>query len=92
MTAFVGIGRETSKSFSRLLESIAEKRKERYSVIKNWISRKISFVLVICVCMCMRGSRSVYPLRDIDLENDPCTSEIQVHMSRKLELYLACKL
>ena len=81
MTALGGMGRETSKFYSRLSESIAEKRKERYSVIKNWISRKISFALVNCVCMCVRGSRSTYPLREIDLENDPRTSEIQVHIS-----------
>ena len=48
--------------------------KERYSVIKNWISRKIPFALVNCVCMCVRGSRSIYPLKEIDLENDPGTS------------------
>ena len=41
MTALGGMGREASKFYSRLSESIAEKRKERYSVIKNWISRKI---------------------------------------------------
>ena len=81
MTALGGMGREASKFYSRLSESIAEKCKERYSVIKNWISRKISFALVNCVCMCVRGSRSIYPLREIDLENDPCTSEIQVHIS-----------
>ena len=81
MTALGGMGREASQFYSRLSESIAEKRKERYSVIKNWISRKISFALVNCDCMCVRGSRSIYPLREIDLENDPRTSEIQVHIS-----------
>ena len=81
MTALVGMGREASKLYSRLSESIAEKRKECYGVIKNWISRKISFALVNCVFLCVRGSRSVYPLIDIDLENDSRTSEIEVHMS-----------
>ena len=81
MTAFGGMAREASKFYSHLPESIVEKRKEGYSVIKNWISRKISFALVNCVCMCVRGSRSIYPLREIDLENDPRTSEIQVHIS-----------
>ena len=80
-TALGGMGREASKFYSHLSESIAEKRKERYSVIKNSISRKISFALVSCVCMCVRGSRSIYPLREIDLENDPRTSEIEVHIS-----------
>ena len=57
MTALGCMGREASKFYSRLSESIAEKRKERYTVIKNWISQKISFALVDCVCMCVRGSR-----------------------------------
>ena len=65
MTALGGMGREASKVYSRLSESIAGKRKERYSVIKNWISRKISFALVNCICMCVRGSRSIYPLREL---------------------------
>ena len=81
VTALDGMGREASKFYSPLSESIVEKRKERYSATKNWISRKISFVLVNCVSMCVTGSRSIYPLRDIDLENEPRTSEIQVHMS-----------
>ena len=81
MTALGGMLREVSKFYSRLSESITEKSKERYSVIKNWISWKILFALINCVCMCVRGSRSVYPLRDIDVKNDPLTSEILVHMS-----------
>ena len=68
------MGMETSKFYSRLSESIAGKQKERSSVMKNWISRKISFALVNCVFMCMRGSILVHLLRDIELENDPSTS------------------
>ena len=67
MRALGGMGRTIKRK---------EIRKERYSVIKNWISWKISFVLVNCVSMCVRGTRSIYPLRNIDLENDPRTSEI----------------
>ena len=81
MTALGGMGREGSKFYSRLSESNAEKLKKYYMVMKNWILWKISFALANCVSMCVRGSRSVYPLRDTDLENDPRTSEIQVHMS-----------
>ena len=81
MTALGIVGREGSKFYHCLSQSIAEKRKDLYSVIKNWISRKISFALANCVCMYVRGSRSVYPLRDIDLENNPRTREMQVHMS-----------
>ena len=92
MAAHGGMGRGISKFYSCLSESIAEKRKERYSVIKNRVSRKIPFALVNCVFMCVRGSRSVNSLRDISLEDEPRTSEIQVHMSSTLELYLLCKL
>ena len=81
MTALGGMGREAGKFYSSLSWSIAKKRKERCSIIKNWISREISFALVNCAWMCVKGSRSIYPLRDIDLENDPRTSEIQAHMS-----------
>ena len=35
VTALGGMGREASKFYSRLSESIAERRKERYGVIKN---------------------------------------------------------
>ena len=92
MTALGGMGREANKFYSRLSESIAKKRKEQYSVIKNWILRKISFALVNCACISVRRSRPIYPLPDIDLENDPRTSEMQVDTSRTLELYLLSKL
>ena len=38
MTALSSMGREASKFYSCLSESITEKRKEQYSVIKNWTS------------------------------------------------------
>ena len=59
MTALGGMEREANKFYPHLSESIAKKHKERYRVIKNWISQKISFALANCVCMCMRGSRSI---------------------------------
>lgn len=81
MTALDGMGKEASKFYSRLSKSIAKKGKEQYGGIKNWILRKISFALVNFLCMCMRNSRSTYPLRYIDLENDPRTSETKVYTS-----------
>ena len=80
MTALGDMGREASKFYSRLSESIIEKSKERYSAIENWISLKIPIALINCVFICVRGSRSIYPLQNIDLENDPRTSEIQVYI------------
>ena len=61
-TALNDMGWKTSKFYFRLSESIAKKRKERYSVIKKLISRKI-FALLNCICLCVRRSRSRYPLR-----------------------------
>ena len=81
MTALGCMGREASKFYSRLSESISKKRKERFSVIKLDITENINLFDQLCLHVCERGSRSIYPLRDIDLENDPCTSEMQVHMS-----------
>ena len=92
VTAALGdMGREGNKFYSRLSESIAEKRKGRYSVIKKLdITENINCAGQLWV-LCVRGSRSDYPLSDIDLENDPRTSEIQLHTSSKLELYIVCK-
>ena len=78
MTVLGGVGREASKLYSRLSESTAEKRKERCSVIRNWMPEKISFAMVNYVYMCVSSGftcRSIYPLRNIDLENDLRTSD-----------------
>ena len=37
------MARESRKFFERLSELIAEKKKQRYSLISSWIKRKISF-------------------------------------------------
>ena len=52
-------GREARKCFSRLAESLAEKRNEDYSVTMSWIRIKISFSMMKSILMCVRGSRSV---------------------------------
>ena len=78
MTVLAGVGREASKLYSRLSESTAEKHKERCSVIRNWMPEKISFAMVNYVYMCVSSGftcRSIYPLRNIDLENDLRTSD-----------------
>ena len=79
MTALGGVGRETSEFYSPLSESIVERRKEQFSVKENGYHGKKSFALVKCISMGVRGSRLIYPLRAIDLENDSRTSQIQVH-------------
>ena len=50
MTALGGMGREASKFYSRLSESIAEKRKERYSAIKIGYHGKYHLCLCLHVC------------------------------------------
>ena len=54
-----GMGKEANKSYSRIAEKLAEKRDESYSVIMSWIRRKISFLLMKSIIMCIRGSRSI---------------------------------
>ena len=60
MSASGGMGRESRKFYARLSEMIAEKRKESYAFVASWIRRKISFALINSVCVCLRGSRSIY--------------------------------
>ena len=40
-----GLGRECGRFYSKLVEQIAEKRKQSYSIISFWIKRKIIFSL-----------------------------------------------
>ena len=57
MSAFGGLGRETSKFVSRLTEKIAEKHDLCTSTVANYIRTKISFELVRSQVMCIRGAR-----------------------------------
>ena len=58
-SAMGGMGRETTKFYSRLAESIAEKKNTQYSIVITWLRRKITFSLINSVSMCIRGSRSI---------------------------------
>ena len=78
MSASGGMGRECSKFYARLSEMLAEKRNQNFSITSSWIRRKICFALMNSVCMCIRGSRSVF---HSNLESslssvDPVVSEI----------------
>ena len=46
MSATGGMGRESSKFYSRLSELISEKRKWSYGIVATWIRRKIIFALI----------------------------------------------
>ena len=63
------MGRESGKFYARLSEMISEKRKENYAFIASWIRRKISFALANSLCICLRGSRSVYYTSNTNSEN-----------------------
>ena len=77
MSATGGPGRESHKFYSRLAEMITEKRKQRNSIIISWIRRKICFSLINSVCMCKRGSRSVFQTSHLNhsLRDDAKMSE-----------------
>ena len=55
MSATGGMGRESSRFYSRLSELISEKRESSYSIVATWIRRKIIFALIKSI-----GSRSVF--------------------------------
>ena len=60
MSAYVGIGKEGSKSYNRLAELLAEKKNQQLSVMTSWIRRKLIFALINSICMCIRGSCRVF--------------------------------
>ena len=50
----VGNGREASKCYSRIAETLAEKSNEDYSVTMSWIHRKILFAIMQSIIMIAR--------------------------------------
>ena len=77
LSATGGMGRESKKFFSRLSEMISEKRKQPYAMVSSWIRRKLSFALIKCVCICIRGSRNVSDSYLVDsIQQDVKSSEI----------------
>ena len=66
MSATGGMGRESRKFYSRLTDIISEIRKQNRPIISAWIKRKIIFSLVKSVGVCIRGSRSITPDRNLE--------------------------
>ena len=83
MSANGGMARECQKFYKRLAELIAEKKKQRYSVISSWVKRKISFSLMNSVGLCLRGSRSLADRNDIEMSmtNDAMMSEMSSNIN-----------
>ena len=78
MSATGGMGRECQKFYTRLSESVAEKRGQNYSVTVSWIRRKICFSLINSLGLCLRGSRNLYNNNEIivkSIQEDSIVSE-----------------
>ena len=76
LSATGGMGRESKKFFSRLSEMISEKRKQPYAMVSSWIRRKLSFALIRCIGVCIRGSRTVSDSYLVDsIQHDVKSSE-----------------
>ena len=77
MSATGGMGRECRKFYARLAEMISEKRKQSYPLIVSWIRRKLCFALLNSVCLCIRGSRTIFHSNlEESISEDPKVSEI----------------
>ena len=65
-----GTGRECSKFISRLAEMIASKQNKNYSEVITWMRRKMSIGLCKAVGICLRGSRTVFSKKDLNINED----------------------
>ena len=78
MSATGGMGRESSKFYSRLSELISEKRELSNSIVATWIQRKIIIAFIKSVEMRLRGSRSVFHREKLkqSIKDDELLSEL----------------
>ena len=78
MSATGGMGRESSKFYSRLSELISEKRELSNSIVATWIQRKIIIAFIKSIEMCLRGSRSVFHREKLkqSIKDDKLLSEL----------------
>ena len=66
-----GMGKAASVFYKRLASMISEKRDVPYSKTMGWLRCRLSFALLRCSIMCIRGSRSshLHPVMEsIDLQ------------------------
>ena len=77
MSATGGMGRESSKFYSRLSELISKKRESSYNIVATWIRRKIISALTKSIGVCLRGSRSVFHQEKLEqsIKDDEILSE-----------------
>ena len=72
-SAYGGCGRETEHFLSTLADQIVVERHFNTSVVMSWLRRKIAFALLRSQVMCIRGSRTVFPVicaLDIELSEN----------------------
>ena len=70
-----GLGRETNKFYSRLVEILADKKNTQYSFMMAWLKRKILSSPFKLVHKGSRTCRSNELLDSLD-RGDPVTSEV----------------
>ena len=53
-----------NKYYCQIAEKLVEKRDEPYSVMTSWIPRKISFLMMKSIIICIHGGRSIKHKRE----------------------------
>ena len=71
-----GAGREANKFITRLAELMATKQGKPYGEVVTWVRRKISMGLCKAVGVCLRGSRTVFGQKDVNIDEDISISVI----------------
>ena len=67
ISAFGGLGKETSRFVAKLADKISEKKQLETGVVSNYIRKKLSFELIRSQVDCIRGSRSMWKRPVIDI-------------------------
>ena len=77
MTPNGGFGGECARFYSKLVERIAEKRKQPYSIISSLIKKKVIVSLLRSIGLCLSGLRSIRKNENVvkSIENDAVLSK-----------------
>ena len=81
--ALGGMARECSAVYKRLIEMIAEKRKQRVHLVTPWVRRKICFALMKAIIVCIRGTRNTWDRDDLvaSISKDARDSETNTNIN-----------
>jgi hypothetical protein len=73
-----GTGTEMSMALKVLAEKLAEKENEAYSHVMGDIRARFAFAIARSSLICLRGSRSIWSPRQMELieEHDDCSSQL----------------